>query len=118
MVSGLLLFVVLAVLQLALALYVRNSLIASASEGARFGARADSAPSDGAARTAQLINTSLNARFAGDVSSRTTTTPEGIRVVVITVVAPLPLLGPIGPAGGITVSGRAFSEQQVSEAVE
>lgn len=114
MVSALLLFVVLAVLQLALALYVRNTLIASASEGARFGARADVTPGEGAARTAQLVTTALNATFAGDVSSRTTTTAEGVRVVVVTVRAPLPLVGPIGPAGGLTVSGRAFSEEQVT----
>ena len=116
MVAGLLLFVVLAVLQLAIALYVRNTLIASASEGARFGARADAAPGDGAARTEGLITSALNASFASDVSAQTTTTSDGVRVVVVTVVAPLPLIGPIGPAEGFTVQGRAFSEEQVSAA--
>ncbi|GAA6527284.1 hypothetical protein IDVR_30810 [Intrasporangium sp. DVR] len=114
MVSALLLFVVLAVLQLAVALYVRNTLISSASEGARFGARADAAPSDGAARAASLITAALNSSFAQDVSAQTTTTAEGVRVVVVTVAAPLPLIGPIGPAEGFTVTGRAFSEDQVS----
>ncbi|MDV3222171.1 MAG: pilus assembly protein [Intrasporangium sp.] len=114
MVAALLLFVVLAVLQLGIALYVRNTLIAAASEGARFGARADVSPADGAARAASLITSALNESFASEVSAVTTTTPEGIRVVVVNVVAPLPLLGPIGPAGGLTVHGRAFSEEQVS----
>jgi Flp pilus assembly protein TadG len=116
MVAGLLLFVVLAVLQLAIALYVRNTLIASASEGARFGARADAAPSDGAARTEALITSALSSSFASDVSAQTTTTATGVRVVVVTVVAPLPLIGPIGPGDGFRVQGRAFSEEQVSAA--
>jgi len=116
MVAALLLFVVLAVLQIAIALYVRNTLIASASEGARFGARADAAPRDGVARTEALITSALNPSFATDISAQTTTTPGGIRVVVVTVVAPLPLIGPIGPEDGFNVQGRAFSEEQVSAA--
>ena len=114
MVAALLLFVVLAVLQIAIALYVRNTLIASASEGARFGARADAAPGDGVARTGTLITSALNPSFATDISARTTTTPGGVRVVVVTVVAPLPLFGPLGPDDGFNVQGRAFSEEQVS----
>ena len=116
MVAALLLFVVLAVMQIAIALYVRNTLIASASEGARFGARADAAPGDGVARTAALISSALNPSFATDISAQRTTTPDGVRVVVVTVVAPLPLIGPIGPGDGFSVQGRAFSEEQVSAA--
>lgn len=114
MVSALLLFVVLAVLQLAIALYVRNTLISAASEGARFGARMDAAPEDGAVRAESLIVASLSASFAQDVSAGVASTADGVRVVVVTVTAPLPLIGPVGPAGGLTVSGRAFSETQVS----
>ncbi|WP_280513534.1 TadE/TadG family type IV pilus assembly protein [Intrasporangium calvum] len=114
MVSALLLFVVLAVLQLAVALYIRNTLISAASEGARFGARMDASPDDGAFRAEGLIAASLNASFAQDVSAGVARTMEGVQVVVVTVTAPLPLIGPIGPAGGLTVSGRAFSETQVS----
>ena len=114
MVAALLLFVVLAVLQIAIALYVRNTLIVSASEGARFGARADAAPGDGVDRTTALIASALNPSFATDISAETTTTREGVRVVVVTVVAPLPLIGPIGPGDGFNVQGRAFSEEQVS----
>lgn len=116
MVAALLLFVVLAVLQVAIALYVRNTLIASASEGARFGARADAAPGDGVARTETLITSALNPSFATDISAQTRTTPGGVRVVVVTVVAPLPLFGPLGPGDGFNVQGRAFSEEQVSAA--
>ena len=113
MVAALLLFVALAVFQLGLALYVRNTLISAASEGARYGARADAAPDDGIARTSALITSSLNASFAEDVSAAAVTTPGGIRVVEVTVSAPLPIIGPVGPSGVLTVSGRAFSEEQV-----
>lgn len=116
MVAGLLLFVALAVFQLGLALYVRNTLIASASEGARYGARADASPGDATARTSSLITGALNSSFAGNVSAGSGTTAAGVRVVEVTVSAPLPVIGPIGPSGGLTVTGRAFSERQVTEA--
>lgn len=114
MVSGLLLFVAMAVFQLGLVLYIRNTLIASASEGARFGARADAAPDDAAARTVTLVTNALNSAYAERVEATERTTAAGVRIVEVTVVAPLPLIGPIGPSGTMTVTGRAFSEDQVS----
>lgn len=116
MVAALLLFVALGVFQVGLALYVRNTLIASASEGARYGARADATPADGVDRTVGLITSTLSGSFAGDVSARTTTDAAGVQVVEVTVRAPLPIVGPIGPSGALTVSGRAFSERQVGPA--
>ena len=114
MVAALLLFVAMGVFQLGLALYVRNTLISAASEGARFGARADAQPADGVARTQALISSALSASFAQDVSAARTVTAAGVRVVEVRVTAPLPVIGPIGPAGALTVSGRAFSEEQVT----
>jgi Flp pilus assembly protein TadG len=116
MVTALLLVVSLAVFQLGLALLVRNTLLSAASEGARYGARADASPGDGIARTSALITSSLSASFAEDVSAAAVTTPSGVRVVEVTVSAPLPVIGPMGPSGLLTVSGRAFSEHQVTEA--
>jgi Flp pilus assembly protein TadG len=113
MVTALLLVVALAVFQLGLALYVRNTLISAASEGARYGARADASPGDGIARTSALITSSLSPSFAEDVSAAARTTSSGVRVVEVTVSAPLPVIGPLGPSGVLTVSGRAFSEQQL-----
>ena len=114
MVAALLLFVAMGVFQLGLALYVRNTLISAASEGARYGARADASPGDGVARTEALITSSLNASFAQDVRAARTVTDSGVRVVEVRVTAPLPVVGPVGPAGLLTVSGRAFSEEQVT----
>jgi len=114
MVAALLLFVALGVFQIGLALYVRNTLISAASEGARYAARADADPSDGVTRTQALITSSLSARFAQKVGVAERTMPDGVRVVEITVEAPLPVVGPLGPSEALTVRGRAFSEEQVS----
>lgn len=110
--SALVLFVFLAVFQLGLALHVRNTLISCAAEGARYGAREGASPSQGAQRSRDLISTSLSPRYARDVSTRVTTTSAGVRVVVVTVSAPLPVVGPLGPNDGLDVRGRAFVEEQ------
>lgn len=112
MVSGLVLVLGMGVLQLAFALYVRNSLISCASEGARLGARADSSPGEGVGRTADLINRSLSPAYSHGVSARVSTTTAGVQVVEMRVTAPMPVLGLLGPSGSMTVSGRAFLESQ------
>ncbi len=111
MVSGLLSLLFLAVFQLGLALHIRNTLIACASEGARYGARADALPQDGVARAGQLIRASLADRYADDVTA-TTTTVGGVQVVQIRVQAPMPILGALGPDRLLSVQARAFSERQ------
>jgi len=111
MVSGLLSLLFLAVFQLGLALHIRNTLISCASEGARFGARADATPQDGVARASQLIRASLADRYSDNVTAMTTTV-DGVRVVQIRVQAPLPVLGPLGPDRVLSVQARAFSENQ------
>lgn len=110
--STLLLFVFLAVLQLGLALHVRNTLVSCASEGARYGARAGSSPEQGAGRARELITTSLSARYSDGVSTRVETTGGGVEVLVVDVSAPVPVVGPLGPADGLEVRGRAFLEDQ------
>ncbi|WP_240917528.1 TadE/TadG family type IV pilus assembly protein [Phycicoccus sp. HDW14] len=111
MVSVLVLAIVLALLQLGLALHARNTLISCASEGARAGARADAVPGQAVARTQELVSASLSPRYARSVSSREAVV-DGVRVVEVRVVAPVPVLGLLGPEGSIDVVGRAFAEDQ------
>jgi len=111
MVAGLLSLLFVAVFQLGLALHVRNTLISCASEGARYGARADATPQDGVARARQLISASLPGRY-GDSVTAVTTTVDGVAVVQIRIEAPLPVLGPLGPDRLLSVRARAFSERQ------
>ena len=115
MVSTLVLVLGMGVFQLGLVLHVRNTLIACAAEGARLGARADGPTSDASERTGALVTDTLSAAYAQDISTRRTVTDAGVRVVEVTVVAPLPVIGLIGPGGSMTVVGRAFDERQVIE---
>ena len=53
----------------------------------------------------------LPARYADKVTA-TTTEVDGIQVVQVRIQAPLPVLGPLGPDGALSVQARAFSERQ------
>ncbi len=109
LVSGLLVLVFLAVLQLAIGLHVRNTLVASAAEGARLAASADRTLSDGIGRTRELVRSSLSPTYAGDVTAWYDSS-SGMRVVVVRVSAPLPLVGLLGPSEHLTVTAHAIAE--------
>jgi len=97
--------VVLGIMQVALVLFVRNTLAAAASEGARLAATRDRGPADGAALTRGQIDGAVSGRFAQDV----TATQQG-RTVEVTVHATVPALGIGGPAVELTVTGHAVEE--------
>jgi len=109
LVAVLLTVLFLGLLQLGLALHVRNTLLASAAEGARFAANADRAPVDGAEVTRVLIRDSLADRFAADVTSGTEVV-DGVVTTYVQVDATLPVLGLLGPARGISARGHAVDE--------
>lgn len=108
LVGALVAILLVGVVQLTIALHVRNVLIDSASEGARYGALEGHAPADGAARTGELIGQSLAPEFAQDIVARRTVV-DGLEVVEVEVAAPLPVVGLLGP-GGIRVRGHALAE--------
>lgn len=112
MVTVLLMMLFLGVVQVALALHVRNTLLQSAVEGARYGARADVDPAAASTRTRELIRGFASEAYAQDVSAGLTTA-GGVQVVEVTVRAPLPVVGTLGPGGVLTVHGRAYREGQV-----
>ena len=99
LVGGLLTMFFLAVIQLTLVLHVRNTLIDAAASGARYGTLADRNAADARDRTGELIGMALNADFAKDVTT-TEVTFQGVRALEVTVRAPLPVIGLIGPRGG------------------
>jgi Flp pilus assembly protein TadG len=99
----------LGVLQLGLVLHVRNTLVASAAEGARYAANADRDPADGEAVTRQLIRDSLADTFARGVTSGFETV-DGVPTVYVQVDATLPLVGLLGRSRGIRVRGHAVEE--------
>lgn len=99
----------LALLQLGLALHVRNTLLASAAEGARYAANADREPADGEAVAGELIRSALADSFADRVTSGLETV-NGVPTVYVQVDATLPLIGLLGPSRGIRVRGHAMEE--------
>jgi Flp pilus assembly protein TadG len=109
LVGILLTFLFLAVLQLGLALHIRNTLAASAAEGARYGANADRSPGDGAVVTRALIRASLADSFADGVTSGTETV-NGVLTVYVQIDARLPLVGLLGSPRAISVRGHALEE--------
>lgn len=109
MVAALLTVLTLSVIQLGLALFIRNTVVDAAAEGARFGALADNSLPDGVARARNLITTALGPGYAGDVSA-TTGSYLGYPAVIVTVRAPLPLIGLVGIDEGLEVSGHAALE--------
>lgn len=111
MVGPLVIVLFLAAFQVGFSLFVRNTLVADAAEGARFGARYDSSPAAGAQRTRELIGASVSPRYARNVSAREELR-NGIAVIVIEVAAPLPVVGPFGPSQSLTVTAHAYKEKQ------
>jgi Flp pilus assembly protein TadG len=109
LVSALLVALFLGVVQLALALHVRVLVVDAAAEGARVAARTDRDLAAGAARTRDLLATALDERYARDVSVRETVR-DGLPVVEVTVRAPLPVVGLLGPSGTMTAEGHALDE--------
>jgi Flp pilus assembly protein TadG len=102
--------VFLGVLQVALVLFVRNTITAAASEGARYAATLDRDPADGAARTRSQISGVLPGRYAHGVTAHEVTI-DGAPAVEVTVHVVVPALGIGGPAVVLDVSGHAVEEQ-------
>ncbi len=109
MVGALLTVLTLSVMQLGLALHIRNTMQDAAAEGARYGALADNVPSDGVRRTAQLIELAIGDDYAQNVSVHEGSW-MGHPAVTITVRTRLPLFGLVGIDGALEVSGHAAVE--------
>ena len=109
LVGALVTVLVAGVLQLALGLHVRATLIDCAAEGARFGSLMSSSPEQGVQRTRDLITGALSPTYARDVAPALTSV-GGVPVLEIRVRAPLPVLGLLGPSGVVDVVGRAVVE--------
>jgi len=110
LVSALLTVLTLSVIQLGLALHIRNTILDAAAEGARFASLADTSLGDGVTRTRDLISTALSSGYAADVTANSTSY-LGHPSVIVTVRTPLPLFGLIGIDDGLEVSAHAPIEQ-------
>ncbi len=87
LVGTFLVFLFLALVQLALTVHVRNVLIDCAAQGARFGARLDQDPAAGADRARILIAEELSPSYAQNVTARSINW-GGVQTVEVRVRAP------------------------------
>ena len=110
LILGLLIPLVLGVLQVALVLFVRNTLASAASEGARYAATADHGPADGVAKARDQLAGVLSARYADGIRARPTTI-DGAPAIEIVIHAEVPALGLGGPALALDVAGHAVEER-------
>ncbi len=102
--------VFLGILQVALVLFVRNTVTAAASEGARYAATVGHEPADGAVRTRTQISGVLAGRYAREITARSVVL-DGAPAVEVTVHVVIPALGLGGPGVALDVSGHAMEEQ-------
>jgi len=99
----------LAVLQLALVVYVRNVVHDAAIEGAYHAALADVSPEEGAARTRQAITQAIGSAYAADVDAARVER-SGRQVVVVRVRTALPVIGLIGIPSAMSIDAEAPAE--------
>ena len=114
LVSVLLVSLFLLVFQVGVVLHVRNVLVASAAEGARYAANADRTPEEGADRAKQVIADALGQQVAAAM----TCTPvigeelDGQVVVDVQCTGPVPIVFLPTGAFSLTVHGHAIEESR------
>src|SRR3954462_27436 len=113
MVSVLILTLLLAVLQVAVYVHVRNVVTASAQEGARYAANADGDSGRGGPRTAEAVARAPSAQAAKGraCTSGEEADPSGLTLVVVRCTGSVPaLLASLGNLLPLEVTGRAVKE--------
>ncbi len=113
MVSVLIVTLLLAVLQVAVYVHVRNVVTASAQVGARYAANADVDSSYGAARTVEIVGRATTVRTAEGLrcTSSETVDPTGLTLVVVSCTGSVPsLLAVLGNLLPLEATGRAVKE--------
>ncbi|TWH71775.1 hypothetical protein JD78_00273 [Modestobacter roseus] len=113
LVGVLILALLLAVLQVAVYVHLRNVVVASAAEGARYAANADVPADVGAARAVEVVARATSEGTAAGLacSSSEETDESGLTLVVVRCSGAVPsLIGGLGNLLPITVTGRAVEE--------
>jgi len=113
LVSVVLLTLLLGVLQVAVYLYVRNVVAASAAEGARYAANADVAPEQGAHRAEEIVRRGAGRSVGERVRcvGREEAGAGGLRLAAVECAGALPaFFAPIGDALPLHVTARTVEE--------
>ncbi|ATG51605.1 hypothetical protein CFK38_08755 [Brachybacterium vulturis] len=107
MVAVLIILIAVMIVQAALIVHTRNTLADAAVQGAHHAALVGASPQDGAVRAERLIDE----RFGGRLDAEATSVQGSDGVIRVQLSATLPLVGLFGPAGAMTVQGRAIDEE-------
>jgi len=112
MVGALVIVVFVALLQVALGVYARNVLTDAAGDGARRAALVGGTEAEARRRVQTLSDAALRRGYVDTVT--VSRVPSGdLTIVQVTVKAPFPVLGLLGPGGTLTVTGRAVDESSL-----
>jgi len=115
LIAALVMGLLLAVLQVAVYVHVRNVVAASAQEGARYAANADVDSGAGAPRTLEIVGNSLGGSTADGLScsSAEELDSTGLVLVVVQCTGAVPaLFGALGDLLPVNATGRAIKEGQ------
>jgi Flp pilus assembly protein TadG len=113
LISLLIVTLLLAVLQVAVYVHVRNVVTASAQEGARYAANSDVPSDQGAARTVQIVAEATSVGTAQGLQCTSAEEPDGsgLTLVVVRCSGSVPsLLAALGNLLPLEVTGRAVKE--------
>jgi len=103
----------LAVLQVAVYVHLRNVIVASAQEGARYAANADVPAEAGAGRTLEVLGRATSTRTAAGLActSQQEVDDSGLVLVVVRCTGAVPsLFAPLGDLLPLDATGRAVAE--------
>jgi len=106
MITTLLVLIAVTLIQLALVLHVRNTLIDAASNGAHYGALANRSTADAHERTQRLITESLHSGFAKNINVHSADLGES-RLITVSVETRVPLVGLLPNGWNLHVQGEA-----------
>ena len=112
MVGALVITVFVALLQVTLGVYARNVLTDAAGDGARRAALVGGTEAEARQRVQVLTDAALRRGYVDTVT--VSRVPSGdLTIVEVTVTAPLPVLGLLGPGGTLRVTGHAVDESSL-----
>ena len=113
LVAVLLVMLFMLLVQLSIILYVRNVMVSSAAQGARYGANADLNAAAAVTRTTTLIDTGLPGSIHPTVTGLDPVAGADPAWVEVDVTARIPIFGFLSPATiTMTVRGHALKEGQ------